>query len=337
MVTIKRIAELAGVSRGTVDRVLNKRGAVKPETREKVQQIADDLKYQPNKAGLALAAQKKRYKLGVILFNEENPFFEEVIKGINKKTEELDSMGVVTITRQIPYNMEKELQEIDDLVYNGVSGIVLMPYNHEKIRKKINELVDSDIVVLTVNTDIEGSKRMAYVGSDYFKGGCTAAGLFARFTKGEVKLGIITGSSEILCHIERIRGLRYTLEKYYPQIQIVDIQENQDNQYTSYLSTTKMLQEHPEIGALFYTAGGVYGGCRAVEESGRELVIITFDEVYSTLELLNNGIISATIGQQPFWQGAYSLELLSDYLIEGKTPKKERNYSELIIRIRESI
>ena len=85
MATIKEIAALAGVSRGTVDRVLNDRGAVNPETAEKIRKIAKELDYKPNRAGLVLAAQKKRLKLGVILFSTGNPFFQDVLAGINEK------------------------------------------------------------------------------------------------------------------------------------------------------------------------------------------------------------------------------------------------------------
>ena len=80
MATIKEIAALAGVSRGTVDRVLNNRGSVNPATAQKIQEIANALDYKPNRAGLVLAAQKKRLKLGVILFSTENPFFFSLIQ-----------------------------------------------------------------------------------------------------------------------------------------------------------------------------------------------------------------------------------------------------------------
>lgn len=59
MATIKDIAVLAGVSRGTVDRVLNNRGSVNPDTARKINEVAKALDYKPNKAGLVLAAQKK--------------------------------------------------------------------------------------------------------------------------------------------------------------------------------------------------------------------------------------------------------------------------------------
>lgn len=53
MVTIKEIADRAGVSRGTVDRVLNNRGKVNPEKEERVRRIAQELGYKPNVAGKA--------------------------------------------------------------------------------------------------------------------------------------------------------------------------------------------------------------------------------------------------------------------------------------------
>ena len=89
MATIKDIADLAGVSRGTVDRVLNNRGAVNSQTAEKIMEIVRALDYRPNKAGTALAAQKKKYRIGVILFSEHNPFFDEVMEGVRRKAAEL--------------------------------------------------------------------------------------------------------------------------------------------------------------------------------------------------------------------------------------------------------
>ena len=110
MATIKEIAALAGVSRGTVDRVLNDRGAVNPETAEKIRKIAKELDYKPNRAGLVLAAQKKRLKLGVILFSTGNPFFQDVLAGIddcNYKTDLLRCGGAVADNRRVTGGRDK--------------------------------------------------------------------------------------------------------------------------------------------------------------------------------------------------------------------------------------
>lgn len=339
MATIKEIAALAGVSRGTVDRVLNHRGSVNPATAEKIEKIAKELDYKPNVAGLVLAAQKRRLKLGVILFSPENPFYIDVLDGVNSKAEELAGYNCTVITKQIPYGVEEQLKAIDELLEEEVNGIALAPHNDERIRKRINELFDMGIPVVTLNTDIENSKRIAYVGSNYTKSGATAAGLMQLMTKGDIHIGIVTGSSDILCHTERIAGFTDTLKKYRNSIHITDIIEVHDDEIESYEKTTKLLTAHPEINALFFTAGGVYGGCRSVKSLGRQkdMCIIAYDLVPTTKELMKKGTIAAVICQQPRHQGSKPLSLLFTYLTTGELPEKEQNYVAVDIRIRENL
>ena len=212
MATIKEIAAMAGVSRGTVDRVLNHRGSVNPSTAEKIERIAKELDYRPNVAGLVLAAQKRRLKLGVILFSPENPFYIDVLAGVNDKAEELSGYNCSVLVKEISFGVEEQLAAIDELVAEEVNGIALAPYNDERIRRRINELFDLGIPVVTLNTDIENSRRIAYVGSNYTKSGATAAGLMHLMTHGQIHIGIVTGSSNILCHTERIAGFTKTLK-----------------------------------------------------------------------------------------------------------------------------
>ena len=98
-VTIKQISELCGVSRGTVDRVLNNRGKVKPETEKKIRRMAEQLGYTPNMAGKALAARKREFVIGVALVSEGNAFFDEVLLGIQKAEAELKDYGVRVLVR----------------------------------------------------------------------------------------------------------------------------------------------------------------------------------------------------------------------------------------------
>lgn len=338
MATIKEIAALAGVSRGTVDRVLNHRGSVNPATAERIEKIARELDYKPNVAGLVLAAQKKKLKLGVILFSPENPFYLDVFEGVTAKADELAGYNCTVIVKQIASSVEAQLNAIEELVAEEINGIALAPYNDSRIRDKINLLSEQGIPVVTLNTDIENTRRIAYVGSHYTKSGSTAAGLLRLMTHGEVHVGIITGSSNILCHTERIAGFTESLKPFSDTIHIAEIVEVHDDEFESYEKTTALLKRHPEINALYFVAGGVYGGCRSVKALGlqNQMRIVAYDMVPTTKELLRQGIISAVICQQPKLQGSKPLALLFTYLTTGELPDREQHYVAVDIRIREN-
>ena len=137
MARIKDIAELAGVSRGTVDRVLNNRSGVSPQTAEKIKEIAKALDYRPNKAGLALAAQKKKNKIGIVLFSRNNPFFDEVSEGVQAKARELADYGVTTLTRRVEFDLAAQLAAIDELLDKGIHGLSLLPTIIRQFRKRL--------------------------------------------------------------------------------------------------------------------------------------------------------------------------------------------------------
>ena len=82
-VTAQQIAELAGVSRGTVDRALHNRGRVNPEVAAKIHKIAAELGYKPNLIGQALVKSRREFKLGAILQSPETPTIQIVRAGVH--------------------------------------------------------------------------------------------------------------------------------------------------------------------------------------------------------------------------------------------------------------
>lgn len=339
MATIKEIADLAGVSRGTVDRVLNNRGAVSEKTAQKILEIAQALDYKPNRAGLTLAAQKKKLKLGVVLFSTENPFFEEVCQGVREQAEKLLGYGCTVLIREISFEAGTQLAAIDELLAEDINGLAISPTNDSLVRCRIDSLTAQGIPVVTFNTDIQNSTRLAYVGSDFMHCGETAAGLMRLMIQKPAHVGIITGSDEVLCHTERIAGFERAVAQENIPLKIVFQVRNHDDDFESYEKTLKMLKAHPETDALFFAAGGVYGGCRAVKalKLEKKLLIIAFDAVPTTRVLIAEGMIAATICQHPRLQGSKPLEILFHYLASGELPEQEYLYMPVDIRIRENL
>jgi LacI family transcriptional regulator len=339
LATIKEIARLAGVSRGTVDRVINKRGIVNPETEAKVREVVKQLEYTPNRVAQALAIKKNELVIGVVLFGGENPFFNDLIKGINKITKSLADYGCKVLTTQTKNtDPTEQLEAIDRLLEKGINGLVISPYNDEAIAEKINSLADAGIPVITTNTDIENSKRLCYVGSNYYVSGKTAGGLMSLFTRGEANIGIVTGFFNVLCHTERVAGFRRVIKKHNGMNVIAEV-EGHDDDFKCYSITKQLINEHPEINALFISAAGVLGVCRAVMDLGLvgKIVIITYDDIPNTKKLLQDGVISATICQQPDIQGEKPVSLLFDYLAYGKKPSADFYYTDSIIKINENL
>ncbi len=339
MVTIRQIAQMAHVSRGTVDRVLNNRGSVSPETAQRVREIADSLGYMPNRAGMVLAAQKKKLKIGVIVFGTENPFFRDLLGGVSTKAKELSSYDCSVVIRKVAYDPEAQLRAIDELCEEGINGLIITPVSDPLIVNRINELFDDGIPVVTTNSDIDGSRRLAYVGSDYYKSGRIAGGLMRLVTGGRAKVGIITGSHQVLCHTDRIAGFRSALSESAPGIEILDTLENHDDEFESYEVTRHFLKAHPDADALFFSAAGVTGGCRAIINMNRtrNMHIICFDADSSAREMFQDGLISATISQQPEMQGSVPLDLLFEYLTTGVKPEEEIHCIDTSVLVRESI
>ena len=336
MATIKEIAELAGVSRGTVDRVLNNRGAVNAETEAKIRSIMKQLHYKPNKAGMALAAQKKKYLIGIIMFSKKNPYFDEVMQGFEDKAEEVSVYGCEILVMRVAYHPDAQLSAIRACLKEGIQGLIITPYNDEKISNELNLLSKSGIPVITVNSDIENTRRLAYVGSNYYNSGVAAGALMMLVTSGPVRMGIISGDPNILCHSQRFSGFVDKLSTD-SRFKVVDQAENYDDDQKSYERVSEMLTRHPDINAFYFAAAGVYGGCRAIAELApdKDIKVICFDDVPTTVEMLHRGIITATICQEPYWQGTKSLDLMFSYLTDQTVPIEENYYAKLSIKIKE--
>lgn len=344
MSTIREIAELAGVSRGTVDRVLNQRGSVNPDKEKKVLNIIKALNYTPNLAGKTLAIRKKQLKFGYILFSStsSNPFFLDVVYGIESRAAELSEYGIsVDIRYAVIGDPLLQVRLIDELVEAGIDGLVITPINHPLVIGRINELSygDTPVPVITANSDLPGSGRIAYVGSDYFKSGETAAGIMNMICAGNAKVGIVMGSPLVLCHSERVSGFTRRIEEMYSNITIVSTEINHDDDIQSFVVTKRLLENHPEIDALFLVAAGVIGACRAVTEMGLEgkIKLVSYDTTIASIELIKSGAIAAAITQEPFFQGAKPLDILLDYVGFGIKPEREFFYTTLGIKIKENL
>lgn len=323
-VTSKKIAELSGVSRGTVDRVLHQRGNVRPEVEKRVKEIAERLGYVPNRAGKALSSRNRPVRIGILLQSIGNPFFDKVKEGIAAAKQEYSDFTIRCELAELKgYDISEQLAQIDRMVEKQVQLLLLTPINSPEIAGKINELAKKGIAVITLNSDIENTGRLCYVGCHYIRSGETAAGLMGLMLRaGDV--GVVTGSIKMLGHNQRINGFLSVCRREYPKLKVVDIVENNDDDAQSEQAVLNMLNRYPEISALYFTAGGVPGGIRALERLGRsDILVITCDNTAQIQRYLKTGQIAATVSQKPFRQGYEATKVALEYLVSQRPPSAE--------------
>lgn len=159
MPSIKDVAGLAGVAVGTVSRVINHSGAVKPETRRKVEEAIKRLNYIPNEIARNFKMQKSKM-VALLLPTIWHPFFSELAYYIE---DELDREGYKLMLCNSGGKPEKELYYLDMLQQNKVAGIVGITYND------IDSSVSTDIPIVSI--DRHFNKRIICVTSDNYEGG----------------------------------------------------------------------------------------------------------------------------------------------------------------------
>lgn len=342
MTTIKEIAKLSGVSRGTVDRVLNNRPGVKPDTEQEIRRIAAELGYTPNLAGQLLAGRKKNLKLAFISFDApQYSFFRDVCNAAEKKAAELESLGVTVnfymvrdVTTQGFLNL---FQRIED---DNVDGVATTPMVMPLFEGFLHRMRAKGVPFVFYNVDAYEDHRLCYIGCDYVRAGRVAAGLTALCLRGAGTVGILTHcESDNQSYQDRMAGYVDELSTRYPDIALLNGGAPTFFGQDDYAAVEALIRTQPELRAVYIVNLGDYSVCRVAHAAaaGRRLDIITNDLVPAQREMLREGIIAATLGQQPEVQGGASLQTLYEHLIFGAKPERQKWYTELNIYLGQNI
>ena len=334
-VTLKQIAELAGVSRGTVDRALYNRGRINPEVAARIKKIADELGYEPNRAGKALAMAKRSLKIGVIVQATETPFMHMLLQGVEDAQQALATYGAEVLVRSsIGLEASEQLKMIDSLVEQGISGLAIAPADDMRLKKRINALIESGIPVITFNADIDDTDRLCFVGQNSELAGRTCAGLLNAMTHEHGLVLPISGYQYNHSHALRIKGFCTELKKSFPHIRALPAVYCQDDDALTEALTEQTLRSHPELTAVFVAAGGQGGVCDALERTGHadSVRVICFDLIPNNIKKLLDSRIDFLVGQDAHTQGFQPIMLLFDYLFSNKMPEKSFYYTDIVIK-----
>lgn len=331
MLTIREIAERAGTSRGTVDRVLNGRGNVSPELENKIREIIAKENYQPNPLARALINSRKHTRIGVVIHSVGNPFFNDVLAGINSRAKKLKSHGLELAVQHIKgYSATEQIKAVEELIKQDIDGLIITPINVSSVKERLEQLT---IPIVTLNTDIDINK-LAFVGCDYYNNGRITGDMARLILSQGGNIAVVIGNFDISGHKQRVDGFEDSILEN-PKLHIVAKLENQDDDQVSYQLVKEYLAKNtPDL--IYFGAAGIAGGIKAIIESGKQLPILTVDETEPVRDYLKQGIVCATVTQQPFAQGENSVRILHDFLTNKKAPRDPFCYTENQIKLKHS-
>lgn len=334
-VTLRQIAELAGVSRGTVDRVMNNRGHVNEDVEARIRQIAEELGYAPNQAGRALARTKTSLKIGFLIQSVETPTMQTVVRGAEQQAEELRTRGVETVIRKLEsLGEQQEMDAIEDLIAQGVKGLAVTPSDSPEIYAALDRVVELGIPVITVNGDAPRSHRLCFVGMDNEQGGRTAAGLVRSMLPSGGKVLALSAYPNNHGHRARYVSFAEELYRIAPDIEILPLQHCFNRDDYAYELTLRALEENEDLDVIYVTAHGQHGVCKAIEKQGRQVRVVAYDLTPQNCIDLAEQRIEFIIDQNAHVQGTLPLQLLYQYLVDGKRPEQPEMYTDILIKTR---
>ncbi|MBL8904038.1 MAG: LacI family DNA-binding transcriptional regulator [Rhizobiales bacterium] len=298
-VTIEDVALAAGLSVATVDRVLNGRAAVRPQTAQKVEKAIRQLNYQPDRLAARLA-KGQEYRFCFVLPEGNNDFMIGLGEEVRAMASHLVSERVQIDLRLTDVFDAAALAATLDSIGDIYDGVAVVALDHPRVREAINGLVERGVSVVTLVSDVPSSKRVHYAGIDNSSAGRTAATLMGRFLGGKTgKVGLIAGSLSLRDHIERRFGFEQVLAQEFPQLAILPVLESRDDWQRVEKVTAEMLSAHTDLIGIYNVGAGARGIVAALENTGRQkqVTYIAHELTDHTRRALVDGTIDAIINQ----------------------------------------
>lgn len=339
-VTVKQVAEAAGVSRGTVDKVVHNRPGVSEKVRLKVKETIEKLGYMPNKAARALLSSRHESVLAVLIPTLENPFFVSIKKGMDKAAQTFKDYGMkLEYYYCDAFDLEKLHSILNYLESRDIQGLIVRGTQDKTLADLLNNFIKKNIPVITYDSDIPNINRLCFIGENNLHSGRVAASLMSKSIQKKGQVAVLLGSNNILSHKLRAKGFVDYLSENYPSIEVVSVTQTFEQEVIAFEKTKKLLENYTEIKGIFNAAGCSSEVARATNLSPRkdEITLITYNFTPDIVTSLKNKTIDYTIGLSPFKQGYLTVQTLCNYIFFNETPEQSTLNVQINIALDENI
>lgn len=338
---IKDIAEQAGVSAGTVDRVLHDRGNVAPEVRERVLQVMKELGYEPNIMARSLANNRKPLRIAVILPDYSNdPYWAQPKEGVERAAEAVRHYGVAVDFYFFPmFDPAAFLETVKNVLDIRPDAILFAPLFLHESEYLIAASSRLGIPKVMINTNIEGSDALCYIGQDSYQSGVLAGRL--------LNFGLNDGDHAMLLNLDKeVLNARHLMDKergfkdFFNRVEHKSVTihaesfEDFDNSAALHVWLGDFFAKYPRLKGFFVTNSRAYKLAAALDPvTLKKVKIVGFDLIEPNLTLLNDNNIRFLINQNAWHQGYLGiLAIVNNLILKKEMPRNQYLPLDVVVR-----
>lgn len=339
---IKDIAEMSGVSTGTVDRILHNRGKVSEEARLKVEKVLKEIDYHPNLIARSLALKKQYHFYTLIPSYESGEYWETFSQGIIKAEQELFSYNVnVTplLFNQYDRNsfdlLAKQLHETD------CQGVIIATLFKESVLELTGRLDEKEIPYVLVDAYIEGTNCIAYYGTNSYDSGYIAGRLLFEQINPQQDIAVfrfLRKGDQYSTQVQvRESGFRAYLNDRQFDGRIHPVRIHADNQEENFKILDEFFSNNPNVNAgIIFNSRAHQLGNYFSRHPELSFKLMGYDVIEENIKYLHTGHITHLIAQRPEVQGFNCIKALFRHLVLQEQVD-QINYMPIDILMKENI
>jgi LacI family transcriptional regulator len=300
--TAKDLAEAAGVSLATVDRVLNDRPNVSSKAARKVHEAIEKIGFVRNPAAVVLA-RNKIYRFRFVLPSRGDQYLLELLQRVKEASRTLKSDLTEITVDQIPTDDPHQLSRHLALIeHETVDGVAVMAPESPQVRDALSRLMQRGIHLVQFLSGQEKLEAADFVGVDNFAAGATAGKIIGRFLgKDPGKVMIVAETMVARDSIERRRGFDSIINEQYPHLTDLPSLETYGDERRATAIIQQVLERNPDIRAAYILSSESRVPVSAItkQADARKMTIVVHERTPFSEDALRNDDIDAIIAQDP--------------------------------------
>jgi LacI family transcriptional regulator len=311
--TVQDLAQAAGVSVATVDRVLNQRHPVREGTADRVMRAAESIGFH------ATALLKQRLRVDVprrtlgFLLQKRDAFYQQLADDLQAATRNLTSLRGKAIVEFVGELSPAIIAERMRNLGEQVDALAVVSVDHPYVSQAIEALRSRGVPTFAMLSDLTAEARAGFIGRDNRKEGRTAAWMIAKTAKRPGKVGIIVGSHRYLCQETAEISFRAYFREHASHFHVLEPLTNLEDARIAHSATQNMMVANPDLVGLYICGGGMEGVVAAArEETTHEPVAIVCNELtVKTRAGLIEGLLTAVIATPTVELASKTLEAMA--------------------------